>query len=71
MTTQTRLVREGSYVAEVDIELIESDHDWAPYVSVEDAGKLYDVRMLLKDGKLKEAAKLGRIFQLTPVATGA
>jgi hypothetical protein len=36
----TKLVREGRYAAEVDIELIESDNGWAPYLSLEDAYKL-------------------------------
>ena len=35
-----RLVREGSYVAEVDVTLIESDHEWAPYLSAADVRKL-------------------------------
>ena len=32
-----RLVREGDFVAEVDVHLIESDGGWAPYLSLDDA----------------------------------
>jgi hypothetical protein len=33
----TKLIHEGQYVAEVDVELIETDEGWSPYLSVEDA----------------------------------
>lgn len=32
---QTKLLREGQFVAEVDVELIESDEGWTPYLSLE------------------------------------
>jgi len=63
----TRLVHEGEYVAEVEVELIITDEEWSPYLSVEDAYKLDDVRTALRDGDLKTAAKLGRLFRLTPI----
>ncbi len=63
----TRLVHEGKYVAEVDVELIETDTGWSPYLSVEDAGRLDDVREALRRGDLKSAARLSRVFALTPV----
>jgi hypothetical protein len=71
MTTETktlRLVREGPYIAEVDVTLIEADHEWAPYVAAADVRKLDTVRLALRRGDVKEAARLGRIFTLTPVA---
>ena len=61
-----KFVREGSYAAEVDVELIEDDNGWSPYLSVEDAKKLDEVREALRRGDLKSAAKLGRVFRLTP-----
>ena len=38
-----------NYVAEVDVELIESDNGWSPYLSVGDAYKLDDVRKMARD----------------------
>jgi len=35
--SRTKLVHEGEYVAEVEVELIESDEGWSPYLSLEDA----------------------------------
>jgi hypothetical protein len=32
----TKLVREGRYAAEVDVELIEAEDGWGPYLSVDD-----------------------------------
>lgn len=63
-----RLVREGTYVAEVDVTLIESDHEWAPYLSASDVRKLDEVRLALQRGDLAAAGKLGRVYELTPVA---
>lgn len=63
-----KLVHEGDYVAEVDVELIENDQDWSPYLSLEDAYKLDDVRAALKGRDIRKAARLGRVFTLTPVA---
>ena len=69
MTTRryTKLVHERQYVAEVDIDLIDSDEGWSPYLSLEDAQKLDDVREALRRGDLKTAAKNARVFSLTPV----
>ncbi len=64
----TRLVHEGQYVAEVDVELIDTGEGWSPYLSLEDAYKLDDVRDALRRKDIKRAAKLARVFTLTPVA---
>ena len=64
----TKLVHEGQYVAEVEVELIETDEGWSPYLSPEDAYKLDDVRAALRRGDLKSATRLSRVFSLTPVA---
>lgn len=63
----SKLVHVGKYVAEVDVELLETDDDWSPYLSVDSAYKLDDVREALRRGDLKAAARLGRVFTLTPV----
>ena len=63
----TKLLHERQYVAEVDIDLIDSDEGWSPYLSLEDAQKLDDVREALRRGDLKTAAKNARVFSLTPV----
>ena len=64
----TKIVHEGDYVAQVEVELIYSDEGWSPYLSLEDAYKLDDVREALKQGDLAAASKLGRIYKLTRVA---
>ncbi len=68
MKKRTKLVHEGEYVAEVDVELIETEDDWSPYLSVEDAYKLDDVRDALRRGDVRSAARYGRVFSLTPIA---
>jgi hypothetical protein len=64
----TKLIHEGKYAAEVPIELLYSDETWSPTMSLEDARKLDTVRMALQRGDITEAAKHGRVFELTPVA---
>ena len=63
----TKLVHVGQYVAEVDVELIETDEGWSPYLSLDDAQKLDDVREALLQGDLQTAGRLARVFTLTPV----
>jgi len=65
----TKLVRARDYVAEVTVDLIESDDPWAPYLSVEDAQKLDDVRLALRRGDLATALRHARVYRLTPVHT--
>ena len=64
---RTKLVQEGDYVAEVEIELIETEEGWSPYLSIEDAYKLDDVRDALRRGDLHAASRLAQVFKLTPV----
>ena len=59
---------EGQYAAAVDVDWIESHTGWSPYLSLEDAQKLDDVREALRSGDLKRAGQLGRVYQLTPLA---
>jgi hypothetical protein len=66
---RVKLVREGQYVAEVDVELIEDDTGWSPYLSPEDAYKLDDVREALRRRDIKAAANLARVFELRQVAS--
>jgi hypothetical protein len=64
----TKILREGQYVAEVEVELMEADDGWSPYLSMDDAYLLDDVRAALRRGDIKAAARLARVFTLTPVA---
>ena len=64
----TKFLHEGTYAAEVEVDLIESETGWSPYLSLADAQKLDDVREALGQGDLKKAAQFGRVYQLTPVA---
>jgi uncharacterized protein (DUF433 family) len=56
-------------VAEVEVHLVEGDGGWAPYLSLDDAYKLDDVREALKSGDVDRTAALAsRVYRLTPVA---
>ena len=63
-----KLIHEGRYAAEAPVELIEDDTGWSPYLSLEDAKKLDAVRLALRAGEITEAAKHGRVFELTPIS---
>lgn len=64
----TKRVYEGQYVAEVEVTLIITDDEWAPYLSLEDAYKLDDVREALRREDILTATKLANVFKLMPVA---
>ncbi len=64
----TKLVREGAYAAEVEVELIEAEGGWAPYLSLDDAHKLDEVREALRRGDTRTASRLARVFSLTPLS---
>lgn len=64
---RTKLVHEGDYVAAVEVELIYADEGWSPYLSLEDAHRLDDVRNALRSGDIKTASKMARVFRLTLV----
>jgi hypothetical protein len=62
-----KLVHEGDYVAEVEVQLVDADEGWSPYLTLEDAERLDQVREALRRRDLTEAAKLARVYHLTPV----
>lgn len=64
---RVKYVHEGKYVAEVDVELVEDETAWSPYLSVEDACRLDDVRDALRRGDISAASNLARVFRLQPV----
>ena len=67
MSTTRKLVRVGEYAAEVEVELIDGDAGWPPYLSVKDVDKLDGVREALERGELERASQFARVFRLTPI----
>jgi hypothetical protein len=63
-----KLVHEGEYAAEVEVELIEAEEGWSPYLSLEDAERLDAVREALRRGDVGAASRLARVYHLTPVS---
>lgn len=69
MTTRkhTKLVHEGNYVAEVEINIIDTNDGWSPYLSLDDALKLDDVREALKKTDIASASRNSRVYELSRV----
>ncbi|QTA88965.1 hypothetical protein [Desulfonema magnum] len=65
---QIKYIHEGEYVAEVEVELIDTEDGWSPYLSLQDAFNLDDVRNALRCGDLKTASAHARLFIMRPVA---
>lgn len=64
-----KLVKEGRYLAEVPVTLIEDDTAWSPYLTPGDALKLDAVRQALRDGDIAAAKKQqARAFELLPLS---
>ena len=51
-----KMVHEGEYMAEVDVDVIYTEEGWSPYISLEDARKLDEVREALRQGDLLTAS---------------
>jgi hypothetical protein len=66
--SKVKYIHQGQYVAEMTVELLEDDTHWSPYLSVEDAYKLDEVREALKRSDIVAASRLARVFTLQPVA---
>ena len=67
-TPTTEILREGRYVAEVDVTFIETDGGWSPYLSLADAEKIEAVTLALKRGDVATARQLGgRVYELREV----
>lgn len=62
-----KLIHEGKYAAEVEVELIEDELGWSPYLSLQDAYKLDEVRDALRVNDIETATNLARVFTLQPV----
>ena len=65
---RTKYLHEGRYMAEIEVEVVEDEGGWSPYLIVDDAYRLDDARDALRQGDLSSAAKYGRIYELRPVA---
>lgn len=65
--SRKRLVREGDYVAEVNIELIDEGGGWGPYVPLDDAYRLDDVRDALLTGDIDKASSMSQVYRLVPM----
>ena len=66
---QTKFIHERQFVAEMAVDVVESDYGWSPSISLADACKLDDVRRALKAGDLKAAARYGPVYEMRPVAS--
>jgi hypothetical protein len=65
---QIKHVHEGEYAAEVEVNLMDADAPWGPYLSADDAKKLDGVRLALRSGDLRQAMTLARrVYRLVPV----
>ncbi|MBM4430320.1 MAG: hypothetical protein FJ026_08260 [Chloroflexi bacterium] len=71
----SKLVHEGSYVAQVEVELIYTHEGWSPYLSLDDAQRLDDVRESLRRGEIEAAqpgvqqragSRIGAIWKVRP-----
>jgi hypothetical protein len=65
--TLKKMIHVGDYVAEVDVAIEESSDDWAPYISLQDALRVDDVREALQRGDIAAASKEASVFEIFPV----
>ena len=65
---QTKFLHEGNYVAQVEIELVDSSTGWFPSMSLDTAYILDDIRLALRQGDIQTAAKYATVFEMKKIA---
>ena len=61
-------IHEGKYVADVQVELHYDDTAWSPTLTPTEVQKLERLRLALRRGDIKAAAKEAKVFELLPLA---
>ena len=61
-------IHEGKYVADVEVVLHYDDKAWNPTLLPPDIEKLERVRLALRRGDVKAAAREAKVFELLPLA---
>jgi len=59
-----QLIREGDYAVEVAVDLQDDGGEWSPTIAMDDIRKLDRVRMALRSGDRRAAARDGKLFKL-------
>ncbi|SMO58753.1 hypothetical protein [Gracilimonas mengyeensis] len=62
-----KYIHSGNFVAEVEVDLISSEDEWAPYLTLDDAQKLDQAREALQDKDLKKASQFGKVYRMEPI----
>jgi hypothetical protein len=66
---KTKYIHEGPYVAEVEVEIIKAVDGWSPYIKLEDAYLIDEIKSFLKKGDIAAASKKSRVYTLQPIAS--
>ena len=65
---KSQFIHEGRYAAEIEVTYIDDNTPWSPIVDKEDVFKTDRVRLALRRGDVKAAAKEAKVFELLPLA---
>ena len=68
MHQKSHFIHEGRYAAEVEVTNVNDNSPWSPIVEKEDVFKTDRVRLALRRGDVKAAAKEAKVFELMPLA---
>lgn len=67
-TKKSHFIHEGRFTAEVEVADTDDNSPWSPIVEKEDVFKADRVRLALRRGDIKAAAKEAKAFELMPLA---
>ena len=68
MNKKSYFIHEGRYAAEVEVVYVDDNSSWSPIVEKEDVFKTDRVRLALRRGDVKAAAKEAKVFELMRLA---
>lgn len=63
-----KLIHESDYAAEIEVELIEDETGWSPYLASGEAEKLDKLRRALSSGDIKTATGMATVYRLEKIA---
>jgi hypothetical protein len=68
---KTKFIHEGQYAAEIEVDVIQDETAFSPYLSLDDARRMDFVRGALRRGDLQAAGSEAKVYVLQPIAATA
>lgn len=62
-----KYIHEGPFVATFEVMVEEDETGWSPYLGLDDAYKLDEIKEPLQKKNIKLASKYGNVYEMHPI----